>query len=49
MIRRDRWKLVVGRADRRPTMLFDLKEDPYELSNLVAGPSSQDRVSELRV
>jgi arylsulfatase A-like enzyme len=39
MIRRGRWKLVADQHTGRPTMLFDLESDPYELSNLVSESS----------
>jgi arylsulfatase A-like enzyme len=35
MVREGKWKLVVEGGDFKPTMLFDLERDPYEMQNLV--------------
>ena len=40
------YKLVADRA-RRPGALFDLKADPFEMTNLVAEPSYEKKVSQL--
>ena len=35
MVREGDWKLVVATDTGAPTMLFNLRDDPYELHNLV--------------
>jgi choline-sulfatase len=35
MVRKNEWKLVLDRDADKPTMLFNLSEDPYEENNLV--------------
>ncbi len=44
MVCRGRWKLVADRTQDglKPTMLFDMKTDPYEMRNLLAAESSAD-------
>ena len=48
MVRDQDWKLAVDRTDRKPHHLFDLKNDPYEMNNLVdTAPEQQDRLHAL--
>jgi arylsulfatase A-like enzyme len=35
MVREGNWKLTIEDEENRPTMLFDLESDPYEMNNLV--------------
>lgn len=49
MIRTPRYKLVVdGGWRKRPIMLFDMKEDPYEMNNLVDEEKYNSTVETLR-
>ncbi len=48
MIRRGDYKLTVEDDDCIPTMLFNLREDPYEMNNLVERPDMKPVIDELR-
>jgi hypothetical protein len=45
VVTRDRWKYVC--LDRRPWLLFNLSDDPYELANLARYPAYRRRRDEL--
>ncbi len=47
MVRTKRYKLAVKSNNRRPSELYDLKEDPNELTNLVKEPSYNSVLQEL--
>ncbi|MFP4029232.1 MAG: sulfatase-like hydrolase/transferase [Candidatus Brocadiia bacterium] len=48
-VRDSRYKLIEYAADgQRKTQLFDLDEDPWELSNLAEDPKYNEKVAELR-
>jgi arylsulfatase A-like enzyme len=48
-IRTDRWKLILYNVKgERHTQLFDLRNDPLEMTNLASRPEQADRVRELR-
>jgi arylsulfatase A-like enzyme len=48
MIRDARYKLVTTRDGLAPTQLFDLKDDPYEMNNLVTCPNAADERDRLQ-
>jgi len=48
MIRTDRFKLVVNRYDLEPTHFFDLKNDPYEMNNLINHPDVRTEIEQLK-
>ncbi|MCD6304202.1 MAG: DUF4976 domain-containing protein, partial [Planctomycetes bacterium] len=52
-VRTDRWKYVHyphgdGGPDRHKAELYDLKNDPHELKNLIDSPACRDIVRRLR-
>jgi len=47
MARRDAFKLAVEKNTMKPTHLFDLKADPYEMKNLVEGPAHAETRAKL--
>jgi arylsulfatase A-like enzyme len=48
MVREGDWKLVMDRDSCKATMLFNLRDDPYEQSNLVQAEEYTDRITRLR-
>jgi arylsulfatase A-like enzyme len=49
-VRTDSWKLIVYHVKGRITrQLFDLKNDPWEIKNLIDEPAQAGRVKELTV
>jgi arylsulfatase A-like enzyme len=47
-VRTDRWKLIVYNVNgKRTVQLFDIRNDPWEMKNLAAGPAQASRVSEM--
>jgi hypothetical protein len=47
-IRNDRWKLFYRPKEDRAA-LYDLKNDPHELSDIAAKPENKDRIAKLKV
>jgi len=47
MLRTDRYKLVVRLEDHERYQLFDIREDPQEIRNLVADPGRQSTIDAL--
>jgi len=47
-VRTDRWKLILYNAGgKQTTQLFDIRNDPWELSNLAGEPAQAGRIREL--
>ena len=48
-MRIDRWKLILYNVDGvRTTQLFDLRNDPLEMTNLADDPDQAERIRELK-
>lgn len=47
MVREGSWKLTIEDEDKRPTMLFDLERDPYEMNNLVEKDEGAEMLKKL--
>jgi len=48
MVRTRRWKLVVEGDDDHATRLYDMADDPHEMTNLVDAPEHAETVTSLR-
>jgi arylsulfatase A-like enzyme len=48
MVREGSWKLTIEDEENRPTMLFDLESDPYEMNNLVDSPEGELMIKKLQ-
>ena len=47
-VRTDRYKLIHWMQHPGEQELYDLREDPYEMHNLIDDPEARDIVNELR-
>jgi arylsulfatase A-like enzyme len=47
MLCRNNFKLVADRNSRKPTMLFNLEDDPWEMNNLVDSPQFMRAIQEM--
>jgi N-acetylglucosamine-6-sulfatase len=47
-LRTDRWKLIHFRELSGADELYDLRQDPYEMNNLVDAPDAQGVKADLR-
>jgi len=47
-VRTDRWKLIYYNIKgKKTTQLFDMKSDPWEMTNLADDPAQAERIKEL--
>jgi hypothetical protein len=47
-VRTDQWKLVTYPDTEELSELYDLKNDPYEMTNLIKDPAYQNKIAELQ-